>query len=75
MKKLIFAGMMMAMTTSGLLAQTASDESAQSCETFFFDEMTYSPGQTVFKLFAPDDAKKVVVRLYKEGVGGRPRRR
>ena len=61
----------MAMTTSGLLAQTASDESAQSCETFFFDEMTYSPGQTVFKLFAPDDAKKVVVRLYKEGVGGK----
>ena len=30
-------------------------------ETFSFDEMTYSPRETVFKLFAPADAECVVV--------------
>lgn len=38
---------------------------------FHFDEMTYSPVQTVFKLFAPNDAKRVVVRIYKDGEGGK----
>ncbi len=38
---------------------------------FQFDEMTYSKSSTVFKLFAPQDAKTVKVRLYKEGSGGR----
>jgi len=61
----------MALSASGLSAQPASEVKEQSCETFYFDEMTYSPSQTVFKLFAPSDAKKVVVRIYKEGIGGK----
>ena len=36
-----------------------------------FQEMTYSPRETVFSLFAPNDAKKVVVRIYQEGLGGK----
>ena len=39
---------------------------------FRFDEMTYSPQKTVFRLFAPADAKTVKVRIYKEGLGGKP---
>ena len=35
--------------------------SAPKTEDFHFDEMTYSPRETVFKLFAPADAKCVVV--------------
>ena len=38
---------------------------------FNFDEVTYTPEQTVFKLFAPADAKTVKVRLYKDGLGGK----
>ena len=34
---------------------------------FKFDEVTYTPQQTTFRLFAPADAKKVVVRIYKDG--------
>ena len=38
---------------------------------FRFDEMTYSPEKTVFRLFAPTDAKEVKVRIYKDGMGGK----
>ena len=38
---------------------------------FRFDEVTYTPQQTTFRLFAPADAKKVVVRIYKDGMGGK----
>ncbi len=38
---------------------------------FRFDEMIYSPEKTVFRLFAPTDAKGVKVRIYKDGVGGK----
>jgi pullulanase len=38
---------------------------------FKFDEVSYTPQQTTFRLFAPADAKKVVVRIYKEGEGGK----
>ena len=38
---------------------------------FKFDEVTYTPQQTTFRLFAPTDAKKVVVRIYKDGQGGK----
>ncbi len=51
MKKLMIAGII-ALTTA-----CSSDTEA----TFHFDEMTYSPDQTVFKLFAPVDAKCMVV--------------
>ena len=50
MKKLIIAGM---------AALAVACEPNQ--EMFVFDEMTYSPSETVFKLFAPADAKCIVV--------------
>ena len=34
---------------------------------FKFDEVNYTPQETTFKLFAPNDAKKVCLRLYKDG--------
>ena len=40
-------------------------------QNFKFDEVTYTPQQTTFQLFAPADAKKVVVRIYKDGQGGK----
>ena len=36
-----------------------------------FKEVDYTPEKTVFSLFAPNDAKKVTVRIYKEGLGGK----
>ena len=39
---------------------------------FDFTEMEYGPHQTSFYLFAPPTAKKVVVRIYKDGIGGKP---
>ena len=45
-----------------IAALTAALVGCQSGEsTFSFDEMTYSPGATVFKLFAPMDAQCAVV--------------
>ena len=38
---------------------------------FSFDEMSYTPEATTFKLFAPDNTKKVIVRIYQEGLGGK----
>ena len=38
---------------------------------FDFTEMEYGPHQTSFYLFAPPTAKKVVVRIYKDGIGGK----
>ena len=38
---------------------------------FRFDEMNYTKERTVFQLFAPKDAKKVVLRIYKDGQGGK----
>ena len=59
MKKLVLFLLLMTMTTLA----TAQD--------FRFDEMTYSPEKTTFKLFAPADAKNVKVRIYQEGLGGK----
>ncbi len=36
-----------------------------------FQEVIYSPEKTVFTLFAPNDAKQVVVRIYEAGLGGK----
>ena len=36
-----------------------------------FKEVDYTPEKTVFSLFAPNDAKKVTVRIYKEGLDGK----
>ena len=42
-----------------------------TAQDFRFDEMTYSPEETTFKLFAPANAKNVKVRIYQEGMGGK----
>ena len=39
---------------------------------FDFNEMAYTPEQTTFQLFAPAGAKSVKVRIYKDGLGGKP---
>ena len=40
-------------------------------QTFDFKEMDYTPEATTFRLFAPDNAKKVTLRLYSQGQGGK----
>ena len=42
-----------------------------SAQDFSFNEMTYCPEASTFRLFAPATAKKVVVRIYKDGMGGK----
>ena len=42
-----------------------------TAQDFCFDEMTYSPEETTFKLFAPANAKNVKVRIYQESMGGK----
>lgn len=37
-----------------------------------FNEMTYTPQATSFKLFAPNTAKHAIVRIYQDGEGGKP---
>jgi len=59
MKKLVLFVLFVTMTTLA----TAQD--------FRFDEMTYSPEKTTFKLFAPAEAKSVKVCIYQEGLGGK----
>ena len=59
MKKLLTTTVCLLMT----VLATAQD--------FCFDEMTYSPEETTFKLFAPANAKNVKVRIYQEGMGGK----
>ena len=59
MKRIIFI-MLMTITTASIQSQD-----------FNFDEVTYTPGATTFKLFAPNDAKKVTVRIYQEGLGSK----
>ena len=39
-----------------------------------FQEVASSPEKTVFTLFAPNDAKQVVVRIYDEGLGGKAKK-
>ena len=58
MKKLIFAGLLSMLLPKTVAAQT-------------FKEVDYTPEKTVFSLFAPNDAKKVTVRIYKEGLDGK----
>ena len=37
-----------------------------------FNEVVFEPEATTFQLFAPASAKRVVVRIYKDGIGGKP---
>ena len=58
MKKLIFAGLWALLFPSKVTAQP-------------FKEVNYTPEKTQFTLFAPNDAKKVTVRIYQDGLGGK----
>ena len=40
-------------------------------QAFDFNEVTYTPEQTTFRLFASADAKAVKLRLYQAGFGGK----
>ena len=51
-----------------LLMMTTVTTQAQD---FSFDEVSYTPEATTFKLFAPGDAKKVRLRLYQKGLEGK----
>lgn len=59
--KMILTGLLAALLPAASGAQT-------------FNEADYTPSQTTFKLFAPDDAKSVKLRIYKDGQKGRPER-
>ena len=39
---------------------------------FDFNEVVCNPEATTFQLFAPATAKRVVVRIYNDGMGGKP---
>ena len=58
MKKLIFAGLLSMLLPHQVVAQT-------------FKEVSYAPQETKFQLFAPNDAKQITVRVYKDGLGGK----
>ena len=58
MKSLIIAGILSLLSPRTVAAQT-------------FQEVGYTPEMTVFSLVAPNDAKKVTVRLYRDGQGGK----
>ena len=58
MKALIFAGLLSLLFPKKVAAQA-------------FQEVSYSPEKTQFALFAPNDAKKVVVRIYESGLGSK----
>ena len=58
MKKLILAGILSMLLPKQVVAQT-------------FKEVDYTPKETKFQLFAPNNAKQVTVRIYKDGLGGK----
>ena len=52
-----------------LLVMTTVITKAQN---FNFNEVDCGPEATTFQIFAPTTAKRVVVRIYNDGIGGRP---
>ena len=58
MKKLLFSLLVIMTTTT-------------RAQDFSFDEVSYTPEQTTFRLFAPPTAKQVKVRIYDKGIGGK----
>ena len=53
MKKLIFAGLLSLLLPHKVVAQP-------------FQEVSYTPEKTQFALFAPNDAKRVTLRIYQQ---------
>ena len=80
--KLLLAGTLMLLTSQEIAAQPVLPASHDDNETvvdtiviLLFDyqnEVRYSPQKTSFRLYAPDDAQSVTLRIYAEGQGGRP---
>ncbi len=68
MKKLIFAGLL-----SLLFPRQADAQSPDllADPAIAFKEVSYSPEATQFALFAPNDAKRVTLRIYQNGIGGK----
>ena len=60
MRRILFAILLV------MITMTASSKG------FEFNEVDCGPESTIFQLFAPASAKRVVVRIYKEGIGGKP---
>lgn len=61
------------MTTKDIILTTiltAMLPAAEATAQRQFDEMSYTPAATHFKLTAPDDAKGVTVKIYDAGLGG-----
>ena len=58
MKKLIFAGLLSLLLPHKVVAQP-------------FQEVSYTPEKTQFALFAPNDAKRVTLRIYQQGLDGK----
>ena len=54
-----------------MIALTFMAALTAKAQTFDFKEMDYTPEATTFRLFAPDNAKKVTLRLYSQGQGGK----
>jgi pullulanase len=51
--------------------ERANEARESQAQDFNFDEVTYTPEATTFKLFAPEDVKKVTVRIYQNGLQGK----
>ena len=68
MKKLIFAGLL-----SLLFPRQADAQSPDllADPAIAFKEVSYSPEATQFAIFAPNDAKRVTLRIYQNGIGGK----
>ena len=68
MKKLIFAGLL-----SLLFPRQADAQSPDllADPAIAFQEVSYSPEATQFALFAPNDVKRVTLRIYQNGIGGK----
>lgn len=79
---LLLAGFLSLLTAQEAVAQNVSANYADNAQLAvegqhalaldFNNEVAYSPQKTVFKLFAPKEAKAVTLRIYADGQGGQP---
>lgn len=77
---LLLAGFLSLLTAQEAVAQNVSANDADNAQLAvegqhalaldFNNEVAYSPQKTVFKLFAPKEAKAVTLRIYADGQGG-----
>lgn len=79
---LLLTGFLSLLTAQEAVAQNVSANDADNAQLAvegqhalaldFNNEVAYSPQKTVFKLFAPKEAKTVTLRIYADGQGGQP---